>query len=515
MAVVASCVVLYNEYRLMVPGLLWGLLGILFIGFARALFTIGSERAAFDLSGQAKLKAYHGFVIMTLIHGMVSSGVSGHFLENIDSIYAMEYPTMALMFLNILAVVGACFSGTGLVAYSPISFNNQKHFSNIPLRGVEFAAAFLSSTIVLLVAMFSNLVPVVSWAQVAAYLVASCCLLGAAQAQDSFVGFMGSADKSNSKSGSSKKGKSGRIFPGLTLAIMIAISSLAVSFLSSLSVNSIGQSLPSTLDLSYKASGRFDIVVSIYDEDPILVKEMLDSIKSTSMLSTIKPNIIIYTKDPDANIKELKKATGADVVEKLENLGREGATYLHHIVKKWDKLAQQTMFIQAHAHNMRELTPRINDYLVTETGMLSLGFVGMVCDCQTCGDRWGWEDRFNAIPQLFQKIYKEPCDLRTPILLSYKGQFVASGKRIRGISKKIYEELLTMITSKDGEGHNGALVGENVDTPDNPYFGFTLERIWGLLMQCATDGGVASKCPSLLSGMSRNGNVGDCQCLDR
>jgi hypothetical protein len=61
-------------------------------------------------------------------------------------------------------------------------------------------------------------------------------------------------------------------------------------------------------------------------------------------------------------------------------------------------------------------------------------------------------------------------------------------------------------------GEKGGVVGE--DTPDNPYFGFTVERIWGLLGQCATDQRVAVKCPSLLSGMGRGGEVGDCGCLD-
>lgn len=63
-----------------------------------------------------------------------------------------------------------------------------------------------------------------------------------------------------------------------------------------------------------------------------------------------------------------------------------------------------------------------------------------------------------------------------------------------------------------GDIGNGGATG--VDSPDNPYFGFTVERIWGLMLQCATDRGVAVRCPSLLSGMSRGGNVGDCQCLD-
>jgi hypothetical protein len=65
-------------------------------------------------------------------------------------------------------------------------------------------------------------------------------------------------------------------------------------------------------------------------------------------------------------------------------------------VSKWDSLAEQTLFIQAHAHNIRELLPRINDYLVAGTGMLSLGFTGVTCDCNSCTDRWGWEDKWEV-----------------------------------------------------------------------------------------------------------------------
>ena len=228
----------------------------------------------------------------------------------------------------------------------------------------------------------------------------------------------------------------------------------------------------------------------------------------------MQPNVIIYTKNRNADLFKLKKVTGANIVKKVDNLGREGGTYLQHIVTNWDGLAEQTMFIQGHAHNKRELIPRINDYLIPETGMLSLGFTGVTCDCETCGDRWGWEDEYRIIPRLYRQIYSETCKPDTPILLSYKGQFVASAKRIRGIDREIYQGLSTAINSHYGWSHNQTIVGNRVDKPENPYFGFTVERIWGLLMQCATNGRVAAKCPSLLSGMGRGGDPGDCQCLD-
>lgn len=170
---------------------------------------------------------------------------------------------------------------------------------------------------------------------------------------------------------------------------------------------------------------------------------------------------------------------------------------------------------------MRELIPRINSYLVPQTGMLSLGFTGVTCSCGSCSDRWGWEDRWNVVPKLYEHIYGAPCESNQPILLSYKGQFVASAKRIRGIGKKNYERLLDAVTSKEAWAHNSTMLEKwgfgdvkEGDSPSNPYFGFTVERIWGLLMQCATDGVVGARCPSLLSGMARGGNVRECQCLD-
>jgi len=180
------------------------------------------------------------------------------------------------------------------------------------------------------------------------------------------------------------------------------------------------------------------------------------------------------------------------------------------------------VFIQAHAHNIRELIPRINSYLVPESGFLSLGFAGVSCACGRCDDRWGWEDKADVVPELYEKIYGVRCEHDTSVLLTYKGQFVASARRLRGVPRSVYEELLATITGNStevegfGSGEKdskGGVVGE--DTADNPYFGFTVERIWGLLGQCATDQRVAVRCPSLLSGMGRGGEVGDCGCLDK
>jgi len=487
------------------------------IGVSRAFFTIGAE--VLVSSHHARLNSYHGFLIMSLTIGIVLSVISGWALEDIRMANSMSLSTFAIILVNTVAAVGTAFTGSGPLAYSPISFTDSlSGYSNIPVSSTDNLASAMSNLLVVLITTYTRPLVVVSWIQIASSIAAALSLAGWTQIHLNFTRAIDLTKLHFSTAlnrPSSELRKTSRSFVLCALIVLIVLSSGCISSLYSFSINSIPHPLPASLDIKYTPSSRFDIVVSMYDESTESVKRMLDSVKQTTLLSNLTPNIIIYTKSPKANLEELKSLTGANTVEHLENLGREGGTYLHHIVNKWDTLAEQTMFLQAHAHNMRELLPRINSYLVSNTGMLSLGFTGVVCDCITCEDRWGWSDSFSVIPSIYYKIYGQACELDAHILLSYKGQFVASGRRIRGVDKKIWQDLLEAINSKgDGWSHSPKIVGDAIDTPDNPFFGFTMERIWGLLMQCATDGSIAAKCPSLLSGMSSGGDIEDCQCLD-
>jgi hypothetical protein len=249
----------------------------------------------------------------------------------------------------------------------------------------------------------------------------------------------------------------------------------------------------------------------MYDEDFGNVARMLSAIKATSHISKLSQRVIIYTKHSNADDALLKFITGADVVEKLENRGREGGTFLHHILHRWDDLAEQTLFIQAHVHNMREFIPRLNNYLRPTTGMLSLGFAGVLCDCDGCSDRWGWSDDYGLVSTMYQQIYNRTC---SHALLAYKGQFVASARRIRGIPHHLYKKLYDGIISlEDGWAHDKTIVKGRPDSPSAPFLGYTVERLWSILMQCS-EPRIAVKCPSLLSRWRTGGNVEDCQCLD-
>ncbi|KAE9379475.1 hypothetical protein N431DRAFT_553678 [Stipitochalara longipes BDJ] len=524
----ASAVILFNEYRLMVQGLIWGVAGILLIGVSRAFFIIGSQNMGSDFDVQSRPKAYHTFVILTLTFGVWISGVLMVWFEMAHFSPSQSTKTTVYSFFNIACFICTAFSGSSILAYTPLSFEVPKpQFSDIPTQNLEFVSSFASSLLILFLSVYLNPV-IVSWAQLAGYLTAAACLVGFERIHNSIFTCLGTTYSQVYKSphtSNSELRKVSRLLTSFVLLLAILFSSWTISTLSTASINALTSNLPSKLDKFYHPTTRFEIVISMYDESPSDIHTLFSALKSTTLLSTLTPTVTLYTKNPTHAVpslqSKLKAQTGADRVEHLENRGREGGTYLHHIVNHWDELAEQTMFIQAHAHNIRELIPRINSYLVADSGFLSLGFAGVSCRCGRCGDRWGWEDKAGVVPGLYERIYGVPCEDETPILLTYKGQFVASARRLRGIPKAIYEDLLKTITSnstsagevgskeKDPEG---GVVGE--DTPENPHFGFAMERIWGLLGQCATDQRVAVKCPSLLSGMSRGGEAGDCGCLD-
>ena len=71
--------------------------------------------------------------------------------------------------------------------------------------------------------------------------------------------------------------------------------------------------------------------MAYYDEDKAILKETIQSVKSR-LQEHHTSRTIIYAKGPDSHTWEgldgLRKAVGADEVVALENVGREGETYL-------------------------------------------------------------------------------------------------------------------------------------------------------------------------------------------
>lgn len=265
------------------------------------------------------------------------------------------------------------------------------------------------------------------------------------------------------------------------------------------------------LDKDFTPRRKLDIVVALYHEDLHQLSNHLSTITLLPTIASLDPNIVIYTKDSKATADSILDRVSADGIVHLPNRGREGGTYLSHIIENYDDLAEHTLFIQADIHNFRNFLRRLEDYFVPATGMLSLGFGGITCNLTDCTDPWKWHDTEGHLPRLYSELYGEPA-LAEAILLSYKGQFVVSARRIRSMGRYYYEYLREMLESEkspwSGESSDPSRKGGNA-----PMFGYTLERAWGLIFGCA-DGRIAVDCPG--SWHTRRGGERDdtCQCLD-
>jgi len=263
-----------------------------------------------------------------------------------------------------------------------------------------------------------------------------------------------------------------------------------------------------SLDRTYEPPLTLEVVISMYKEPMEVVNELISGLKH--LPATSGALMTIYIKDSEANTDEVRVQTGADKVIKLPNIGREGETYLNHVINRWGSLAKQTMFLQAQVHDTHAVSKRLAYFDPAHTGFLNLGWSD-VCDCKDSGDRFFWSDKKGLFRQIHDQVYNSTeCD---NILLSYKGQFVASAARIRGISRTIYEGLWQTFVDETSWAHQPQFLQGRPDSMSQPQFGFTIERIWSLLFQCS-DMDVGWKCPTLLSGRRLGGDAGDCQCFD-
>jgi uncharacterized membrane protein len=262
------------------------------------------------------------------------------------------------------------------------------------------------------------------------------------------------------------------------------------------------------LDLSYHPKTELDIVISMYDEEPAFVAHMISKLQTLPNVVNKSRRVLIYFKGEGVNTDNLKHEIGATEIIKIPNHGREGETYLDHILSRFDNLAEHTLFMQADIHNSWEFYRRIKHYFQADTGMLSLGFSGNTCDCNDCWDRFAWQDNF--ISGFYQEAFNTTC---SNVLLSYKGQFIVSARRIRGLDPTIYSSLHEALVNPDSWAHKEPYLRGRPDSMNAPFFGYTLERLWSILFQCS-ETEIAEKCPTLLSGSRSGGELSGCQCFD-
>lgn len=284
----------------------------------------------------------------------------------------------------------------------------------------------------------------------------------------------------------------------------------------------------------------FEIIIAHSDGDP--VQSITDLISAFATLESVQPNyprVRIYTKDQSLNATDFSSFTGSftgplsGVV--LHNTGGVAATFLHHMLYSWDFLPAQTLFLSTSSPlPLSSSRSRFDEYFIPAlpihstraaepvTSFLNLGDYES-CRCSSCSDSFGWEDTFHLIPSMWgaARPGSPPCK---SVLLTHGNNFVVSADRIRGLGRDVWQMLYDALVNSDlgnAWAHNedklpskkeGKWMFGEEDSLEKPYLGYTIERLWGILLQCSTME-VAWRCPNALRGWRRGGGSADCGCL--
>ncbi|KAI5820840.1 hypothetical protein BZA77DRAFT_49066 [Pyronema omphalodes] len=255
---------------------------------------------------------------------------------------------------------------------------------------------------------------------------------------------------------------------------------------------------PAKIDHQYQPPHRFEIVIAHYSEPLAELNNVLESLQRLPNLRQLSPIITLYSKNPSISDDTYQSLVPSARVIRHANNGREGGTYLHHLLSRYNELAEHTLFMQAEVHNLPYFLRHIEEFFDPErTGFLPLSFTGRTCELSRCVDEFGYRETRGDIPALYMRLYDQLPE-RGRISINYKGQFIVSAKRARGVKKDVLELLhQTVESEKRGRG-----------------FGYTLERIWGFVFNCA-DGEMAVRCgrDTFWKGRGEK-DIDSCSCLD-
>ncbi|UJR38288.1 hypothetical protein I4U23_030958 [Adineta vaga] len=138
-------------------------------------------------------------------------------------------------------------------------------------------------------------------------------------------------------------------------------------------------------------SNSFDIVISYYSEDVDYVAQYIRDLRNTVKLRKLHPRVIVYNKNSKINNQVLKILLDADIIQFLPNLGREGATYLYHIIEHYQILANHTIFSQAGVEGLTDkgladwYSDRLENQFNSSVGYMPLVHPSMIVtiDCGT------------------------------------------------------------------------------------------------------------------------------------
>jgi hypothetical protein len=505
----ASVGLLFTEYRLTVPGLVMSILAMLFAGVARGLWKTVTIHHPDVLTGNVNQTSLH--ITAGALVGVASAvifGMNGH-------MFALDTGNGLLLSVHALSTAMAMQLGKSMVLPMEDEVaSTSSHVIDAPVYRI--CDALTLAVLTGITGCYSTLLTRRSYTnlyQFCCFLLAIICIRIWTCARISHARLPNTrlthSTRGHMSSPSWLPSSQNKPFWKYVFGVGIAFLWTTYGILNFTERQETHDLV--SLDRDYVPPIPMEIVVSMYKEPIGDVAKLIRNLKSIPALSDAQ--VTIYLKDSRTESARLKTQLGADQIVTLPNIGREGETYLNHILSRWDSLAQQTMFLQAEIHNPREFYTRINNYYLRgRTGYIDLGWVGTVCNCNECGDRLFWADKIGFIPQTYKQVYSSTTSCEY-VLLSYKGQFAVSAARIRGIDKNIYQGIWQALVDDKSWAHQASFLQGRPDELSAPDFGYTVERLWSVMFQCSRMD-VAWKCPSLVSRWRVGGSVDDCQCFD-
>ncbi|KAG8527559.1 uncharacterized protein KY384_007711 [Bacidia gigantensis] len=245
---------------------------------------------------------------------------------------------------------------------------------------------------------------------------------------------------------------------------------------------------------------QLHIVIAHSREGPRTMNTWLSQLRTMPNIWKLGTKTTVYTKSKLDETNKFMSISKCDELHHLRNRGREGGTFLHHIVKNYDNLARFTMFIHEHPVGLNEATGLFDEahydalryQLKNSTGFINHGLNEPGIGWCNCGDCEGPEThQFPLVPQIMALYTDKVCQGKQRVAMY--NQFVVSRDRIQARPKRIYEYLLELVVAPKhhwihGEKEPWQVLGwMDGSSPEHPLFLYTLERLWSGLFGCDED----------------------------
>ncbi|GAA5952656.1 hypothetical protein JCM21900_006062 [Sporobolomyces salmonicolor] len=307
------------------------------------------------------------------------------------------------------------------------------------------------------------------------------------------------------------------------------------------------------MGLYHRASHPFvpptlDIVFSYFNESVPEFEQHVKHVLDLGMTQRYRTRVSLYSKG-GGEVAALERIEGVDEVLQLPNAGREGGTYLTHILRRFappapddpfgagqeTSHADLTLFLQHHLAWSWIADQRF-DFVDDRTGFLALGpwvkndcgedlhgtgkyermkdiYVMARCSAKMCAPLLSRSPTLSLV-ELMARLSPHPLYTQfcppTLQLSSWAAQFIVSRQRIVANPPGKYQRLRELLEAPKEhwiytEGAHFSWHGAM--GPSNPYLGHALERSWPVIFNC-TDPNIASRCPDDRYDKEA------CQCLD-